>query len=135
MEVKVQHLGKVRFQASTRGHQVISDQPASNGGLDTGMTPPELLVSALGTCVGYYAAEYLKNHSLPTDGLEVVVAAEKLKNPARLGNFRVEVIAPGMDEANQAGLLRMVKACPIHNTLAHSPEFQFVVSVPAPVST
>ena len=44
MEVTIQHLGDVKFEASTRGHRVICDQPPDNGGSDTGMTPPEYLL-------------------------------------------------------------------------------------------
>src|ERR1035441_4092130 len=50
MEVTIQHLGDVRFEASTRGHRVICDQPPDNGGSDTGMTPPEYLLVSLGIC-------------------------------------------------------------------------------------
>jgi putative redox protein len=128
MEVRIQHLGDVKFQATARDHRVICDQPASNGGSDTGMTPPEFILAALGTCAGYYAAQYLKNHSQPTDGLEILVSAEKLKAPSRLGNFRIEVIAPGLDAAQQDGLLRAVKACPVHNTLSHPSAVEAVVN-------
>ena len=64
MEVIIHHLGNVRFEATARGHRVLCDQPFENHGSDAGMTPPELLLSSLGTCAGYYAAEYLR--TLPT---------------------------------------------------------------------
>ncbi len=134
MQIKVQHLGDAKFEATTRGHRVICDQPASNGGSDSGMTPPEFMLTALGTCSGYYAAQYLKNHSLPGEGLEILVSADKLKSPARMGNFHIEVIAPGLDAANEAGILRAVQACLIHNTLVHAPSIDIVVKTPAPAS-
>jgi putative redox protein len=55
MEVTVEHLGAVQFQIKTRGHSIVSDQPAS-GGFDAGMTPPELLLASLGSCAGFCAA-------------------------------------------------------------------------------
>src|SRR5690348_11948160 len=127
MEVRVQHLGGVRFEALTRGHRIVSDQPASNGGSDTGMTPPEFLLASLGTCAGYYAAQYLKNHSLECPELEVLVTAEKAKQPARVGSFTISVMAPGVPETHQAGLLRAVQACLIHNTLLHAPKIETAV--------
>jgi putative redox protein len=54
MDVRIQHLGKVRFEAGARGHRVISDQPTENGGSDGGMTPPEFLLVSLGTCAGFW---------------------------------------------------------------------------------
>ena len=52
METRIQYCGGTRFIAEARGHRVECDQPASNGGADTGMTPPEFLLVSLGTCAG-----------------------------------------------------------------------------------
>jgi len=131
MEIRVQYLEKVKFAASVRGHRVICDQPPSNGGDDDGLTPPEFLLVSLGTCAGFYAAQYLKNHSLPQDGLEVDVAAEKVPAPARLGKFQVHVHVPGLPAAHEAGLLRSVNACLIKNTLAQPPLIEAVVHTEA----
>ena len=133
MEITVKPLGGVKFEASTRGHRVVCDQPASNGGSDSGMTPPEFLLVALGTCSAFYAVQYLKNHSLPADGLAVAVSAGKLKAPARLGDFRIDVTAPGLDADNEAGIRRAVEACLIHNTLMYKPAVEIAINAPAPV--
>ena len=127
MEVTIRHLGNVQFEADARGHRVICDQPPDNGGSDRGMTPPEFLLVSLGTCAGFYAAQYLKTRSLPAGGLEIAVHAEKAQQPARLGQFRIEVIVPGLDARHEAGILRAVKACLIHNTLLHAPSIETVV--------
>jgi uncharacterized OsmC-like protein len=60
----------------------------------------------------------------------VKVSAEKAALPARLGQFRIEVTVPGLDPQHQAGVLRAVKACLIHNTLIHAPAIETVVSTP-----
>jgi len=127
MEVLIRHLGKVKFEANARGHRVICDQPANNGGADEGMTPPELLLASLGTCAGFYAAEYLRTRSLSAEGLEIKVSAEKAAQPARLASFRIEVITPALEEKHEAGVLRAVKGCLIHNTLVNLPEVETVV--------
>jgi len=134
MEVEVLHLGDVKFEAIARGHRVICDQPAANGGSDSGMTPPEFLLVSLGTCAGFYAAQYLKARSLPADGLRVKVLAEKATQPARLGHFQIEVAAPELDPQHQAGLLRAVKACLIHNTLLNAPAIDVVLNAPVEMS-
>jgi putative redox protein len=127
MEVKIQHLGDVSFEASARGHRVICDQPRTNGGSDSGMTPPEFLLASLGTCAGFYAVQYLKTRSLPADGLEVTVTAEKATQPARLGQFRIAVAIPELDPRHEEGVLRAVKACLIHNTLVNAPAIEIAV--------
>ena len=134
MEVTVRHLGNVQFEASARGHRVICDQPPANGGADQGMTPPEFLLSALGTCGAFYAAQYLKTRNLPTGGLEVIVHAEKLLHPARLAQFRIEVVVPNLDPQHEAGILRAVKACLIHNTLLNAPSIETILHTTAEVS-
>ena len=133
MQVIVKHLGNVKFEASTRGHSVICDQPSDNGGSGQGMTPPEFLLASLGACAGYYAAQYLKARNLPAGGLQVTVHADKLTQPARLGQFRIEVFVPGLDAHHEAGILRAVKACLIHNTLLHAPAIETVVRTTAEV--
>jgi uncharacterized OsmC-like protein len=131
MEIRVQHLGDVKFEATARGHRVVCDQPPDNGGADAGMTPPEFLLVSLGTCAGFYAAQYLKTRSLPAERLEIKVSAEKATQPARLGRFRIEVFAPGLDPRHEAGILRAVKACLIHNTLLNAPAIETVVRTAA----
>jgi putative redox protein len=128
MEVVAQYTGGVRFEVATRGHRVICDQPVDNGGADEGMSPPEFLLASLATCGGYYAAQYLKARGLPTENLRVRVTAEKASQPARLARFLIEVLVGGhLDERHEAGLLRAVKACLVHNTLLAPPEIAIAV--------
>jgi putative redox protein len=119
MEVQITQAEGVRFSVKARTHELVSDQPAENGGNDTGMTPPELLLGALGSCAAYYAVEYLRARKLAETGVKVRVTAEKLKQPARLGNFVVTVSCPvPLTELHNEGLLRAVHHCLIHNSLA-----------------
>jgi len=136
MEVEILHRGDVKFEAIARQHRVVCDQPSSNGGLDTGMTPPEFLLVSLGTCAGFYAAQYLKARSLPAEGLRIKVTAQKDAQPARLGRFQIEVMAPELGSQHQAGVLRAVKACLIHNTLVHAPSIDIRLHAPieAPIT-
>ncbi|HZT28419.1 MAG TPA: OsmC family protein [Bryobacteraceae bacterium] len=127
MTVTVRHLNEVKFEVAARGHRVVCDQPTENAGADAGMSPPEFLLASLGTCAGYYAAQYLRTRGLPAEGLEVRVTAEKALQPARLASFRIEVLAPGLEERHETGLLRAVKACLVHNTLLHQPAIETAV--------
>ncbi|HTS48519.1 MAG TPA: OsmC family protein [Bryobacteraceae bacterium] len=133
MEVITEYLGKTKFAVSARGHRVICDQPLDNHGEDTGMTPPEFMLAALGSCAGYYAAEYLNARGLPSKDLVVRVIAEKARQPARLGSFRIEVNVPGLDERDRAGVMRAVKACLIHNTLLATPNVEVEINSAVPV--
>ncbi|MGA8906655.1 MAG: OsmC family protein [Acidobacteriaceae bacterium] len=134
MEVTVQHLGGVQFEIQARQHTVFSDQPPENGGYDEGMTPPELFLASLGACAAYYVAEYLRQKGLASEGTRVKVVAEKVMNPPRIDNIRIEVELPmASEERDRAGVDRAVHRCLIHNTLMHPPKIEIAVHAHAAV--
>ena len=128
MEVTVEHLGAVQFEIKARQHTIACDQSPENGGFDEGMTPPELLLAALGSCAGFYAAQYMGKHKLPGQGTRVRVSAEKLKNPARMDNFLIAVELPlEVADEHRAGVEQAIHHCLIHNTLLHPPQIDVQV--------
>ncbi len=132
MKMTVRSIGGVAFEAETRGHRVRTDLETALGGQDAAMTPPELLVASLGTCAAFYALQYLNAHKIPAGELKIEITAEKVKDPARVGIFRIDVHGPA--EANPEGLKRAVEKCLIHNTLLHPPQIEVVIFQPAVVS-
>ena len=128
MEVKVEHLGGMQFEITARQHRIACDQPVENGGFDEAMTPPELLLASLGSCAGFYAAQYLRKHKLATEGTIVRVSAEKAANPARLNRFRIHVELPsGVGDEHISGIEESVRHCLIHNTLLNPPSISLDV--------
>jgi putative redox protein len=129
MEVKVSHIEGVKFDIHTRSHKITCDQPVENGGADSGMTPPELLLASLGSCAAFYAAEYLRTRKLAQSGVEVSVTAEKLLKPARLGDFHVVVTSPVSLTAEQTeSMMRCVHSCLVHNTLISLPAIKIEIA-------
>ena len=130
MEVTVEHLGSVQFEIHARNHSVISDQSVNDGGFDEGMTPPELLLASLGSCAGYYAAQYLRKNKLAIEGTRVRVTCDKVKDPsARMTNFVIEVdAAVDMSDAHCKGVAEAVEHCLVHNTLLHPPKIELKVA-------
>ncbi len=132
IEVNVEHLGAVKFEVKARKHTILCDQPPEIGGLDEAMTPPELLLASLGTCAGYYAAQYLKKFNLPAEAIRVRVTADKEKAPARVDNFRIEVeLAAELSAEHRAGVERAVHHCLIHNTLLNPPKIALEIKTMA----
>jgi len=135
MEVTVEHLGALQFEIKARQHAIVSDQPPENGGHDEGMTPPELLLASLGSCVGFYAAQYLRKHKLATEGTRVRVIADKLKDPARIDNFRIEIeTSAALTEQHRSGVENAAHHCLIHNTLLHPPSIVVEITHPVPTT-
>lgn len=94
LEITLHHTGGARFVAEARQHRLVIDQPAEDGATDGGMSPSELLLVSLGSCLGQYVAQYLSLRGLSREGLVVRVSAGRTTSPLRLGGFRVEIVAP-----------------------------------------
>lgn len=128
MEVIVEHLGAVQFKIQARQHTITSDQSEMNGGHDEGMTPPELMLASLGSCAGYYAAQYLRKKGLAREGTRVRVTANKVAGSARLENFKIEVSLPiACGAEHKKGVEDAVHHCLIHNTLLNPPTITIAI--------
>jgi putative redox protein len=128
MEVLIRHGEGTQSDAVARLHRVVCDQPFNEGGGNRGMTPPELMLSALGCCAMHYAAEYLRARNLSLDDLELRVTAEKGDRPVRLVEIGIEVHAPGLNAHTQAGLIKAVEACLLHRTLLNPPRVKIGIA-------
>jgi putative redox protein len=121
--MRVKHKGGMSFVAQTRGHEIVSDLPEAMAGQDTGMTPPEWLLAALGSCVGVYMANYCKAKELPYEGMEVEIAWEKGADPVRISSIRCDIHMPqNFPENMRDGALKVAKQCMVHNTLHLTPD-------------
>ncbi|HEY3439917.1 MAG TPA: OsmC family protein [Paludibaculum sp.] len=129
MELTVNYLGDVQFEAETRGHKIVCDQPLDSGGADEGMTPPEFLLASLATCAGFYAVQYLNARKLPSEGLKVVVTAQKVPNPARLDQFVLTIETPTeLSEKDAEGVRRSAEKCLVKNTMLMPPSISLSVT-------
>jgi uncharacterized OsmC-like protein len=123
-QVEVSYLGGESYAVATRGHAVLTDQPAAGGGDDAAMTPLELFVASLSSCVAFYAGRYLARHQLNRDGLHVTAEFALAEDrPARVASVRLRIRVPGgVPPGREAALLAMASHCTVHNTLRHLPD-------------
>lgn len=123
MQMNLNHTSGMQFITEVRGHKLTIDVPETYKGEDTGPTPPELLVAALGSCVGMYALMYLRSHNLPTEGLKVDVHWSEEPSPARIGRIEANLVLPeGISPEHAQKALKAAEACKIHQTLHYKPE-------------
>ncbi|MGW6442648.1 OsmC family protein [Lentzea sp. NPDC055074] len=123
--IQVRHVQGDEYAVRLRAHEVHVDQPGS----DRGMSPVELFVASLATCVAHYAGSYLHRHSLPREGLTVVAEYEMAADhPARIAGMRVTV-DPGqeLEPRRWQALRAVVDHCTVHNTLRRPPEVEILV--------
>jgi len=128
MEVQIRHSAGKASEAFARGHRVGCDQPFDLGGEDTGMTPPELMLAALGACAMHYAVEFLRARKLSLDNIDIRVRGEKGGRPTRLTEIEITVDVPGLTGHLREGLLRAVDACLLHRTLCDPPKVKVAMA-------
>ena len=131
-QVEVSYLGGESYAIATRGHTLLTDQPAAAGGTDTAMTPTELLIAALSSCVAFYAGRYLARHGLNRDGLHVTATfTAATDRPARVAAVRLAIQVPGgIPPSRRAALLAVASHCTVHNTLRQAPDIAIELSRP-----
>ena len=123
-QVVASYVGGETYAVTTRGHAVLTDQPATAGGDDAAMTPVELFVGALCSCAAFYAGRYLDRHDLDRATLQVTAEfAMATDRPARVCGVTLKIQVPGgIPPAGRAALLAVVSHCTVHNTLQQAPD-------------
>ncbi|MFA5157111.1 MAG: OsmC family protein [Candidatus Omnitrophota bacterium] len=95
-----------------------------------GVTPPDALLAALGSCIGVYIRKYTDGAGLALGKFSVSVESEfSAEPPLRFKTIKVVVDLKGLqlDERRQKALLEFTKNCPVHNTLKSNPLVETVL--------
>ncbi|HEX7978082.1 MAG TPA: OsmC family protein [Gemmatimonadaceae bacterium] len=130
--IVVTHEHGLSFAAQIREHRVITDQSIRVGGEDTAPSPMELVSAALGSCVALYVHQFCVSRGLRHDGMRVEVTPRHVANPHRIGELSVAVFLPGALSPHTMEMLeRVVRSCPVHNTLVHGAAVSVSIEVGA----
>jgi putative redox protein len=118
--IVVTHERGLSFAAQIRGHRITTDQSTRAGGEDSAPSPTELISAALGSCIALYVHQFLVSRSLPHEGMRVEVRPRSVQAPNRIAELSVTVFLPAaLSPHSMLMLERVVRSCPVHNTLAH----------------
>jgi putative redox protein len=121
--MQIAYRGGVRFDVTSRTHTLVTDQPVEDGGADAGMSPVELFVGSLGSCVAYFVARYCTRHQIPCEGLTIDVDWSYAEQPHRVGGIDLKLNLPAeMTPSQQEQLLKVAHGCTVHQSLAVPPK-------------
>jgi putative redox protein len=116
----VTHLGGRRFASQIRTHTIVTDQSVRAGGDDSAPSPVELVSAALGSCIAVYVHQFCDSRGLPHDGMRVEVTPSSAAGENRIAELSVRVCLPTELPPHAMEMLeRVVRSCPVHNTLTH----------------
>lgn len=122
MKLSVTYHGGTRHDIASGSHHVVTDQPVEDGGHDAGMSPVELFVGSLASCVGYFVGRFCARHHIPSDGLRVEAEWEMAESPHRVGSIALAIHLPHRITAEQKErLLKVAHGCTVHQSIAVAP--------------
>ncbi|MDH4079621.1 MAG: OsmC family protein [Nitrospira sp.] len=114
--------GGTRYDIVSGQHRVITDQPAEDGGRDAGMSPVELFVGSVASCIAYFVGQFCGRHGIDRDGLSVDAEWGMAERPHRVGRIDIEIHVPHRVTAEQRErLLKVAHACTVHQAIAVTP--------------
>jgi len=104
---------------TTRGLEVMADEPAEQGGTDQGLRPHELLLSALASCTAITLRMYADRKQWPVASIGVTATMDRDQSGAVVDTrIHLTVDLPaGLPQEQRERLLQIAKACPVHRTL------------------
>ena len=121
--------GKTGFRTEiiANGHRLVADEPIPVGGANSGPTPYDLLVSALGACTGMTIRMYADRKKLPLDSIIVRLRHEKIHaedcldcedKGSKIDSIEREIELQGdLDQSIRQRILEIANRCPVHRTL------------------
>lgn len=131
--------GKFQQRVSMGQHELLADEPLSFGGTDTGPSPYDYLLTALGTCTSMTIKMYADKKGIPLESVHIELehSREHVADCDGCSNEdnRIDVIdrsislRGGLSDEQRGKLMEIADKCPVHRTLEnridiHSTEFR-----------
>ena len=131
MRLTATYRGGTRYDIISGKHCVITDQPVDDGGMDAGMSPVELFVGSVASCVAYFVGQFCGRHNIPRDGLAVHADWDMAEQPHRVGRIDITLHLPHSIPAElKERLLKVAHGCTVHQSIATAPNIGITLNSP-----
>lgn len=108
----------------TNGNNVcISDTTIDKGGSDEGFRPHELLEAALANCMNISIRMFAREHSIPLSSISTMVTLDRSSSDEVCFKYSIK-LPDNISEEDRQNLLKVVKSCPVRNTLLKKIRFK-----------
>lgn len=100
------------------GHRWLADEPPEAGGGNQGPTPDRLILASLGACTAITLKMVAARRQWPLAGVTVELQLNPAGKPAAGTDIHRRIVLNGdLSEEQQAQLLKIADACPMHKLL------------------
>lgn len=118
MKLSVAYQGGTRYDILSDRHRVVTDQPVDEGGADAGMSPVELFVGSVASCVGYFVGQFCARHDISREGLKVEAEWTLAEGPHSVGQILLAIRLPHrVTPELRERLLKVAHGCTVHQSI------------------
>ncbi len=117
----------LRTEVMANGYTLVADEPIGMGGTNSGPTPYDYLLAALGACTAMTVRMYADHKKWPLESVAVRLQHQKVyrrdceecgTKDRKIDRIGLELELGGaLDESQRRRLLEIAERCPVHRTL------------------
>jgi putative redox protein len=117
--------GKLQVEIRSGEHRLLADEPASVGGLGSGLSPYELVAAGLAACTVMTMRLYANRKGLPLERAHAVVEHRKVPGMEPADCFTRTITLDGpLDENQREAILAIGERCPVDLSLMRGSDVQ-----------